>query len=67
MIYIYIYTVSSIEKKDIAKTTLIAFSSVIQYPAFWVPVAELFAAMNTIDTTSKKSRGWLAIQLVSTD
>jgi hypothetical protein len=32
-----------------------------KYPAHWVPVADLFAAMNTIDGGSGKSRGWVQV------
>ncbi len=33
-----------------------------KYPAFWVSVTDLFASMNTVDSSSKMTRGWLTIQ-----
>jgi hypothetical protein len=33
-----------------------------KYPHHWVPVAELFRAMNTPDSESKKSRGWVVVR-----
>jgi hypothetical protein len=32
-----------------------------KYPAHWVPVADLYAAMNTTDGGSGKRRGWLEV------
>lgn len=32
-----------------------------KYPPLWIPAADLFAAMNTNDVASGRSRGWLAV------
>jgi glutathione gamma-glutamylcysteinyltransferase len=32
-----------------------------KYEPHWVPVDRLFAAMNTVDSESGKSRGWVAV------
>lgn len=36
-----------------------------QYPAFWIPLSQLFAALNTTDTSANKSRGWIQITRIS--
>lgn len=33
-----------------------------KYPAAWVRAADLYAAMNTTDTTSGESRGWVVVR-----
>ena len=40
---------------------LIFDTATYKYPAHWVPVAELFKAMNTKDSASDTSRGWVSV------
>ena len=38
-----------------------------RYPPVWVSASELFAAMNTTDSESGRSRGWVLVQAHSPD
>lgn len=33
-----------------------------RYPPVWVPTAQLFAAMNTVDSASGETRGWVSVE-----
>ena len=48
-------------------SVLIMDTAAHKWPHTWVPVDELFAAMDTIDGASGQSRGYLLVQLHPSD
>ncbi|MEO0604119.1 MAG: phytochelatin synthase family protein [Myxococcota bacterium] len=41
---------------------LLLDTAAYKYPPHWVAVADLFAAMNTIDSESEQTRGWVVVR-----
>jgi hypothetical protein len=44
-------------------TTITTTTTRYKYPPVWVTAADMFAAMDTIDSTSAKSRGWVTVEV----